>query len=166
MNASKTLGTLNSEYCKIIVNREPESYTWILLPQLEMPLVAGEHRASATAQVTRLADNQHVGSMQVTQVTRAGAGPAIHSTLGNFENAVSVETVRSLHTPEGRIELSTVVVLVPGIGEIRSDGAASGATAVHRELACATIGGRSLGNCRDLNTRVEELRKAGSPAAP
>ena len=125
----------------------------------------GERRASATAEVTRLADNQHTGSLQVTQVVRASAAAAVHCALGDFSDAVSVQTVRSVHTPEGIVELSSSIVLVPGIGEVVADGQASGSVPMHRELLCAKIGGRSIGDCHNLVARVEQLRRPG-PSAP
>jgi hypothetical protein len=135
------------------------------LLQLEMPLVPGERRAAATAEVTRRGDDEHPGSLQVTQVVRVSAAAAVHTALGDFSDAVSVQTVRSVHTPEGIIELSSSMVLVPGIGEVVADGQASGAAPLHRELACARISGRSIGDCHNLIARVEQLRQPG-PSAP
>jgi len=135
------------------------------LSQLEMPLVPGERHAAATAEVTRLSDNQRTGSVQVTQVVRVSAAAAVHTALGDFRAAVSVQTVRSVHTPEGIIELSSAMVLVPGIGEVMADGQASGSAPLHRELACARISGRAIGDCHNLIARVEQLRQPG-PSAP
>ncbi len=72
------------------------------------------------------------------------------SRLVTYERGVVLRTVRSLQFPEGTVELNTTLLLVPGIGEVSSDGSASGAPAVHRTLACATIGGRRVGDCRNL----------------
>ncbi len=134
------------------------------LSQLEMPLVPGERHGAATAEVTRLSDNQRTGSVQVTQVVRVSAAAAVHTALGDFRAAVSVRTVRSVHTPEGIIELSSAMVLVPGIGEVTADGQVSGSAPLHRELACARISGRSIGDCHNLIAKVEALRRPGTGA--
>ena len=47
LNEGKVLGTLNSEYCKIVVAREVESYTWVMLPSLVMPLAAWQMTGDA-----------------------------------------------------------------------------------------------------------------------
>jgi hypothetical protein len=73
-----------------------------------------------------------------------------------------VRTVRTLQSPEGTLELSTTMVLVPGIGEVLSDGLASGTPPTHRELVCAIIGGRTIGDCRNLNVILKESTDAGS----
>jgi hypothetical protein len=132
------------------------------LPYLEMPLVAGERHVTATATATQLATGESVGSVQVTQTVQASATSPVHSELGTYERPVLLRTTRRLETAEGALELTTAMILAPGVGEIRSDGSASGAPAMHRELACATIGGHHLGDCRTLNVRVKELQRAGS----
>ena len=136
------------------------------LPQLEMPLVPGERRVSATAEVTRLSDQQRTGSLAVTQVVRVSEATAVDCVLGTFGNAVAVHSVRSVHTPEGIVELSSAVVLVPGIGEVVADGQVSGSAPLHRELACARISGRPIGNCHNLIAQVEALRRPGPSVPP
>ena len=133
------------------------------LPQLDVPLYAGETRATATVTVSALDDDQHVETLQVTQVVQASPAPAVHLPLGDYTHGVQLRTVRTLQFVEGPVELTSTAVLVPDIGEIRSEGAATGAPPLVRELACATIGGRHIGNCRTLRERVEELEGAGSP---
>jgi hypothetical protein len=132
------------------------------LPFLAVPLFGGEQRATSTATATALADGQLIGSLNVTQVVHASVGPPVRSRLGNFERTIALRTVRTLQGPEGNVELSSDGVVVPGIGEIRSDGVVQGAPTVHRELTCATVGGRAIGDCRNLKERVEELQRAGS----
>lgn len=132
------------------------------LPQLDMPLYAGESRATAIATVSAVDDDKQVDTLEVTQVVQASAAHAVHSPLGDFTHGVQVRTVRTLQFPDGPVELSSTAVLVPGIGEIRSEGAATGAPPLARELACATIGGRHIGNCQTLSQRVEELERGGS----
>ena len=132
------------------------------LPYLELPLVAGERRAVSTARMSRLADGQPAGALQVTQVQQLGVAPPGRARFGTYQHAVSVRTVRTLQSPEGTLELSTTMVLVPGIGEVLSDGLASGTPPTHRELVCAIIGGRTIGDCRNLNVILKESTDAGS----
>jgi hypothetical protein len=133
------------------------------LPQLTVPLYTGETRSSSIATVT-LADDgeQQLDTLQVTQVVQASAAPRVHSRLGDYAHGVQVRTTRTLQFPDGPVELSSTTVMVPDIGEIRSEGTASGAPQLVRELACATISGRHIGNCRTLRQRVEKLERAGA----
>jgi hypothetical protein len=123
------------------------------LTQLVVPLLAGERRASASVTITRLADGQVIGVFPVDQVIDVRPGAAVQSPVGTFARSVVVQEVRTLHIPERPAELMTTTVLVPGIGEISSVGSASGAPPLHRQLACAIIGGRRVGNCAHLNQR-------------
>lgn len=132
------------------------------LPQLDTPLYAGETHATATATLSGLDDDKQVGTLEVTQVVQASPATSVHALLGDYPQGVQVRTVRTLQFPDGPVELSSTAVLVPGIGEIGSEGTATGAPPLMRELACATIGGRHVGNCRTLRERVEELERAGS----
>jgi hypothetical protein len=132
------------------------------LPYAEVPLFRGTRRAATTATVTRLSDGVTVGALEVTQIVEAAAAPQVHSALGTFRDAVSMHTTRTLQSPDGSVELNTAVITVLGVGEIRFDGTVVGAPALHRELACATVGGHRLGDCRNLKARVEELESAGS----
>jgi hypothetical protein len=135
------------------------------LPYLELPLVEGERRATTTARVSGLAGGEPngaaLGPMEVTQVVQLSAAPPLRTRLGAYDRAVSLHTVRTMQAPEGIIELEASLVLVPGIGELRSDGGVTGAPPLHRELACAIIGGRSIGDCRNLEALLEESHHAG-----
>ena len=132
------------------------------LPQVEVPLYAGETSATATATVSPADDDTHVARLEVTQVVQASAASPVRSPLGELAHGVQLRTVRTLQFPEGPIVLTSTAVLVPGIGEIRSEGTATGAAPLYRELVCATIGGHPIGNCQTLKERVEELERAGS----
>jgi hypothetical protein len=121
------------------------------LTQLAMPLFAGARRNSASATMTQLADGQVVGVFPVEQEIRVEPGHAVHSRLGTFPRSIVVQEVRTLQIPDGATELKTTTVLVPGIGEFSSIGSASGAPPLRRELACALIGGRRVGDCTNLN---------------
>jgi hypothetical protein len=133
------------------------------LPQLAIPLYPGETRATATVTVSAFDDDKHLDTLQVTQVVQAQPAPPVHLPLGDYTHAVQVHTLRTLQFPDGPVELSSTALLVPGIGEVRSEGAATGAPPLVRELACATIGGRHIGNCRTLREQVEQLERAGAP---
>lgn len=133
------------------------------LPQLDMPLYPGETHATATVTVSALDGDKQLETLQVTQVVQASRAPPVHLPLGDYTHGVQMRTVRTLQFAEGPVELTSTALLVPDIGEIRSEGATTGAAPLVRELACATIGGRHIGNCRTLRERVEELERAGSP---
>jgi hypothetical protein len=125
------------------------------LTQLVVPLFAGQRPTSASVTITRLADGQVIGVFPVDQVITVKPGAAIQSPLGTFAHSVVVQEVRTLHIPERSAELTTTTVLVPGIGEISSVGSASGAPPLRRQLVCAIIGGRRVGNCEHLIQRRE-----------
>jgi len=130
------------------------------LPQLAVPLYRGQQRSTAVATVSRSSDQQSVETLPVTQVTEATVAPPVHAAIGEYAQAIEIHSVRTLEFPHGPFELDTTAVLVPGIGEIRSRGKATGAAVLYRELACATIGGKRIGNCRDLRERIQEWERA------
>jgi hypothetical protein len=123
------------------------------LTQLAVPLFAGEQRASGSATLTRLEDKQVVAVFPVEQVINVEPGHAIRSALGNFPRSIVVQEARTLQIPDGPTALETTTVLVPGIGEISSVGSASDTPSLRRELACAIIGGRRVGDCTRLIQR-------------
>jgi hypothetical protein len=131
------------------------------LPYLEGPVVAGEQRATSQATITALSDGSPVGALRVAQVVQVRSAGAVHSRLGTFDHAVAVDTARTLQGPGGDLEMRTAMLLVPGMGEIRSDGSVPGEPTLHRELACALIGGRPIGDCRHLNQALQEFEGAG-----
>ena len=133
------------------------------LPQIDTPLFAGESRTTATVTVNALEDDKQLETLEVTQVIQTGATAPVHSSLGDYPHGIKVHTVRTLQFAEGPVELTSTMVLVPGIGEIHSEGTATGAPPLSRELACATIAGRHVGNCQTLRQRVEELERIGTP---
>lgn len=132
------------------------------LPQLAVPLHAGEQRANATATLTLLSDGEAITAAPVTQVVRASAAPDVRWFGGPARRAIMVRTTRTLQLPEGPRELSSDMLLVEGIGEVRSQGTASDMPVLRRQLACAFIGGRPLGDCSKLNEVWEEPNGAGS----
>lgn len=132
------------------------------LPYLEAPLVPGERHASATAAVTGLDDGRPLGTLQVAQTTQVSRLPRTQSRLGTYTNAVQVRTMRHIQGIEGDVEMTLALVLVSGIGEIKSEGVVSGAPTLRRELACAIIAGKQIGDCHRLKQEMKELKRAGS----
>jgi len=131
------------------------------LPYLEVPLWAGERRTTTTATMTSQVDGKQLGVMPVTQVLEARRARPVQSRFGPIANAVLVRTTRTLDSPDGQVTLQTTAVLAPGLGEIRAEGRAAGSATLYRELACATISGRSHGDCRALAAMLEEFKRAG-----
>lgn len=136
------------------------------LPYLDAPVVPGEQRAASEVRVTTLSDGTPLAAMQVAQVVKVNPAGSVRSLLGSFERAVSVRTSRILHGPSGEMEMRTAMLLVPGVGEIRSDGGVTGEPTLYRELACAIIRGQPLGDCRQLRQRLQEFKRAGPADIP
>lgn len=123
------------------------------LPYLQVPLFAGAHRSTSSVKMIQLANGQPAGTMQVTQVVEASAAPPGQWRSGVHGGGVQLRTARTLQSPDGDLELTTTMVLVPGMGEIRSEGQVSGAPALRRQLACAIIGSHAIGDCTNLLQR-------------
>lgn len=132
------------------------------LPQLRVPLFSGEQRTSASISLSRLADGQLIGTFPVEELITMRPGPAPHSTIGRFPHSVLVQVVRTMHVPDENTEMHTEITLVPGIGEIKSTGEIAGAPLLRRQLACAIIGGRRVGDCTNLSPIGKEQSGAGS----
>ncbi len=132
------------------------------LPYLEAPLFTGESHTTSTARVSRLSDGQAAGSVRVTQRMSVGSAGGIKTVLGTYPHPIVVHIVRTLQGPDGDIEVDTTMFLAPGIGEIRSVGGPAGAPALQRELACALIGNRAIGDCHQLDIQTPEANHAGS----
>ncbi len=135
------------------------------LPQLSVPLFPGEQRASVSANVTRLQDGQPMGTFPVEQLIKIRPGPATHSAIGNFPRSVLVQIVRTVQGEDETDELNTESVLVPGIGELSSTGEIPDAPLLHRELACAIIAGRRVGDCMHL-PQISNPSDPGLPELP
>ena len=139
------------------------------LVHLRAPLRAGESGSRSTARITHIDTGQLIAQVGVSQRVRLSRASDIESVLGDFDEAVLLESRRTLHTPTGDVELLSAAVLVPGIGEIRSEGATITGdvllpgevpeidTVLRRELACAIVENRPIGNCREVEDRLHEL---------
>jgi hypothetical protein len=131
------------------------------LAQLQVPLFPGRQQVSASATMARSADGETIAVVPVTQVVEAQPGAAVRSRVGDYRSSVVIRTARTLHLPDEVSEMQAETVVVPGIGEIRSTGSVSDTQVLHRELACAIIGGRRIGDCTNLNKSWEENNDAG-----
>ncbi|MCX8073610.1 MAG: hypothetical protein N3C12_14365 [Candidatus Binatia bacterium] len=123
------------------------------LPYVSVPLFAGETLATSRADLRALGTNQAAGRLLVTQKTRARAEPAGQWLAGTYASAIRLEVERSYEGPDGPTQLTSTTVLVPGIGEVRSEGAAAGSPVMRRQLACAIVSNRRIGDCRALFQR-------------
>ncbi len=134
------------------------------LRQLSAPLGAGEERRSARAVVTRIDDGMAMAEIEVEQTVRVSHIAKVESHLGRFDRGVVVESWRTLEGPDGKLELMSAMVLVPGIGELRSEGMTLGGPSggrnpvLRRELACAIVRDRAIGDCRSVSSQLAELR--------
>lgn len=120
------------------------------LPYLSVPLYASKVDSVASVSIRKMSDGQATGRMQVTQVTEASAAPAGEWLTGMYGSGVQLQTERTLQTLEGPQKLTSTMVLVPGIGEVKSEGSVNGMMAMRRTLACAIIANRPIGDCRTL----------------
>jgi len=122
------------------------------LLQIQLPLLAGRYESTASATFTRLSDGVVAGVVPVTQVVELSPGPAVDSRVGRYPQSVIIRLVRTLQTPEQAEELRTETVVVPGVGETSSMGNTADGLRMHREVACAIIGGHRLGDCTKLHS--------------
>ena len=140
------------------------------LPQLIAPVLVGEQSGTARASIERIEDGSRMNEVEVSQTTRIRRAGKVESEVGTYSNGIALRTRRRLQTPAGAIELENALVLVPGIGEIRSEGSTSATLAAahqaeethsiitRRELACAIIAGKAIGDCRLVPERIARMR--------
>lgn len=134
------------------------------LSQLLAPLADGERAVQSRAVVSRIDDGMALAEIEVEQKVRVSHVDRVDSHLGKFERGVVVEARRTLHTPDGKIEMMSAMLLVPGVGEIRSEGTtmmanSGGIRAVmRRELACAIVRDRAIGDCRAVSAQLSAMR--------
>ncbi|GBD27396.1 hypothetical protein HRbin30_02743 [bacterium HR30] len=123
------------------------------IPYVSVPLYAGETTITSSADLRQLGTNQAAGRLLVTQKTRAKPEPAGQWLAGAYANAIRLEVERSYDGPDGPTQLTSTTVLVPGIGEVRSEGSAAGSPVMRRQLACAIVASRRIGDCQALLRR-------------
>lgn len=135
------------------------------LSQLRAPLADGERDMQSRAIVSRIDDGMALAEIEVQQKVRVSHVKRIDSHLGRFDSGVVVEARRTLHTPDGKVEMMSAILLVPGIGEIRSEGttmAPNGTTVravLRRELACAIVRNQAIGDCRAVAAELAAMRQ-------
>jgi len=142
------------------------------LVHLRAPLRAGESGSRTTASITQIDTGQLIARVDISQRVRLSMVNGIESPLGIFEEGVLMEARRTLHTPTGDVEMLSAAVLIPGIGEIRSEGATLTGetlstdshpkieTVLRRELACAIIQNKRHGDCRGVEADLRVLRSS------
>jgi len=123
------------------------------LPYLDVPLLAGTRQAVVNANISTLDGDEALGVLKVTQNQEIAAAEGIQTSLGMHPNPISVRTTRTLEGGGDKLQISQQVLLIPGLGELRSESTAADAPALRRELVCAIIGGKAIGNCQNLRLR-------------
>lgn len=118
------------------------------LAYFRVPLFPGESLSEGEVRIRRLADGQAVGTMRIVHRVKASAAGPGQWLSGAYTGGVHLRMERSLSGTDGNIDLASTTVLVPGIGDVRSEGSLGGEVALRRTLACALVGNRSIGDCR------------------
>jgi hypothetical protein len=136
------------------------------LTQYEIPLVAGVRQQHSIANLTSLVNQTPITTVEVSQVVRMASAKDVSSAVGNYERGIGIEVERTLHWSWGDAAYESRMMFIPGIGEIRSEARAGEGLIIRRELACAIINGRSIGDCGAVEDRLQELRDAGPTDNP
>lgn len=123
------------------------------LPYIDVPLYPGQRQSIVEAQVTGIDDEQALGVLKVTQNQEFAAAAPTQSALGSYAEPISVRTTRTLEGGGEAIQITTQLLLVPGLGELRSESSSLQPPRLRRELACAIVGGRAIGDCQKLKLR-------------
>lgn len=126
------------------------------LPYIEVPLFSGQRQSTVSANVTALEDDHALGVLKVTQSQAFEAAPPVQSALGSFTTPVSLRTTRTVEGGGDTIQINNQIVLAPGLGEVRSEASAPQSPLLRRELICAIIGGKTVGDCQQLKQRRRE----------
>ncbi len=123
---------------------------------LSVPLKAGEVEMTAGVDATRLSSGESLGRLSTHVVVRLGEG---HTRLhfGDPSRAVAFDVLRTLEGKEGTLRFDARSTLLPGIGEVESEVVFSNGVQQRRELVCAIVGGRLIGDCKELARRLEAL---------
>ncbi len=126
------------------------------LPYIEVPLFTGQRQSTVSGNVTALEDDHALGVLKVTQSQAFEAAAPLQSALGSFTTPVALRTTRTVEGGGDTIQISNQIVLAPGLGEVRSEATAPQSPLLRRELICAIIGGRAVGDCQQLKQRRRE----------
>jgi hypothetical protein len=109
---------------------------------LAAPLRRTVPPVTAAITVTRLSDGEVIGHGRVEQTTRVE--PVVPDERG-VQFGIHMERTTTLPKRPWRFRVTTFVA--PGVGEIWSEGRADDGPAFRRDILCATIGGRRVGEC-------------------
>jgi len=126
------------------------------LPYVEVPLYSGRRQSVVNANITALDSDRVVGVLKVTQDQEFTQAAPIQSGLGGDTAPIAIRTTRTLEGGGDTIQIGTQTVLVLGLGEVRSEATSQTAPQLRRQLVCAIIGGKAIGNCQKLRWRAEE----------
>jgi hypothetical protein len=67
---------------------------------------------------------------------------------------LEIETKRTVTLPDRAMRLEATTWIQPGIGEVRSEGRTDGGPVTRRELICAIISGKQVGDCARLTRKI------------
>jgi hypothetical protein len=115
------------------------------LPSLSVPLHSGESKATSPVTLSHLSDGKLLGYGQAEQTVTARR---VTASAGGDEFEIHIE--RTIELPKGSMHLSVTTWITPGVGETRSQGNVDGGVTFRRELICATVGGKRVGDCAGI----------------
>ena len=112
------------------------------LPIATLPLVAGEQRFESSVKLLRLSDGQPFteGKVEQSMSARLASEPGAKGQL-------VIHYERAMTLPSGTMRSVSEMWIEPGVGEVRSETTIAGAPTQHRELVCAVIAGKHVGEC-------------------
>ncbi len=112
------------------------------LPIATLPLVAEEQRFESSVKLLRRSDGQlfSEGKVEQTMSARLASEP-------EAKGQVVIRYERAMTLPSGTMRSVSEMWIEPGVGEVRSETTMAGAPTQHRELVCAVIAGKRVGEC-------------------
>jgi hypothetical protein len=125
------------------------------LPVVEVPLRREVLRSDSTVTVWRLSDGKTLDRGDAYQTVTSEPATAERADVSPAE--FELQTERTLHFRAGALHSHATAWVARGIGEVRSDDVVQGVPALHRELVCAIVGGRRIGDCGALLSPKKEM---------
>jgi hypothetical protein len=112
------------------------------LPIATVPLLAEEQRFESSVKLMRLSDGQLIaeGKVEQSMSARLASEPEAKGQL-------VIRYERAMTLPSGTMRSVSEMWIEPGVGEMRSETTIAGAPSQHRELVCAVIAGKRVGEC-------------------
>jgi hypothetical protein len=122
------------------------------LPSFAVPLTTTSLHSSSAVTLLRASTGTVTAHGHVEQtVTAHRAGP---NAVGA---AFTIYSERILQLPNRVMRLSATTWITPGIGEVRSEGSVDGTEMMRRELLCAIVAGKRVGDkCDQLGAKNPE----------